>query len=70
MIKCPICSDYIFERANDFDVCPFCEWENDGVQLEDPNYSGGANDLCLNDFKRKWKHSNMSIPLKKEAHIV
>ena len=55
MIKCPICGQYNFAMENDFDVCPICNWENDGVQMNDPTYWGGANDLCLNDYKNEWK---------------
>ena len=70
MIKCPVCSDYIFEMDNDFDICPICDWENDGVQLDDPDYCGGANDLSLNDFKTKWQQQNVIICTKKEARAV
>ncbi len=54
MIKCPVCGEYKFARENDFDVCPVCEWENDGIQANDPAYWGGANELCLNDYKKEW----------------
>ena len=55
MIKCPVCSEYDFTMDNNFDVCPVCEWENDGVQLDDPNYRGGANELSLNEFRANWQ---------------
>lgn len=29
---CPVCGDYSFEFPDDYDICPFCGWENDGVQ--------------------------------------
>jgi uncharacterized Zn finger protein (UPF0148 family) len=57
MIKCPVCGEYTFTGENDFDVCPVCEWENDGVQTDDPSYWGGANELCLNDYKKEWENS-------------
>ena len=55
MIRCPVCSRYVFEREDDFDVCEICEWENDGVQLDDPDYPGGANRLSLNQYRIQWQ---------------
>ena len=55
MIKCPVCSEYEYEEDNDFDICDICGWENDGVQLDDPNYRGGANRVCLNEARAKWQ---------------
>ena len=55
MIKCPVCGEYEFEEDDDFDVCDVCGWENDGVQNDDPDYDGGANDLSLNEFKAQWE---------------
>jgi hypothetical protein len=54
MIKCPVCGQYEFERKNDFDVCEVCGWENDGVQMGEPDYRGGANELSLNQFRAEW----------------
>ncbi|MCL2197545.1 MAG: hypothetical protein FWB80_01345 [Defluviitaleaceae bacterium] len=54
MINCPVCNKYVFEEDNDFDVCEICGWENDGVQLDDPNYRGGANPDSLNERKIWW----------------
>jgi hypothetical protein len=55
MIKCPVCNKYDFEEDNNFDVCEVCGWENDGVQLDDPNYRGGANPDNLNERIAWWK---------------
>jgi len=63
MIKCPVCGQYEFENDNDFDSCNTCLWQNDGVQLDDPDYWGGANDLSLNDYKAAWlKHGIIDNP--------
>ena len=55
MIKCPVCCEYDFKDDNDFDICDICGWENDGVQFDDPDYWGGANDLSLNEYKIEYK---------------
>jgi len=59
MIKCPVCGQYEFERDDDFDVCEVCEWENDGVQLSDPDYEGGANYVSLNQYRTQWQEANL-----------
>ena len=50
-IKCPVCGKYNFESENDFDICTVCGWENDGVQYDDHNFAGGANDLSVNEAR-------------------
>ena len=70
MIKCPVCSKYKFAMNNNFDVCPVCEWENDGVQLQDPDYDGGANDISLNAYRAKWQKHNMQSPIRQPAYAT
>lgn len=48
---CPVCKEYFFEFPDDYDICPICGWENDGLQREQKDYWGGANDLSLNEAK-------------------
>ena len=50
-LTCPICGKFIFETYCDFDVCPVCGWENDGLQASDHNYAGGANYLSANEAR-------------------
>ena len=52
-VKCPICGEHVFEE--EFDTCPVCEWQYDELQYKDPTYWGGANDLCINDYKAEWE---------------
>ncbi|MBQ6568800.1 MAG: hypothetical protein IJL87_00935 [Clostridia bacterium] len=45
---CPVCGKYTF--CEDFDICPFCGWEDDGICEE-----GGANTLSLSDYKKRYE---------------
>lgn len=54
MVKCPVCGKHDFKEDNNFDICPVCGWENDGVQLDDPDFEGGANDMSLNQAKKAY----------------
>jgi len=58
MIKCPVCGEYEFEKRSDYDVCDVCGWENDGLQMKNPDYRGGANAESLNEAKAEWESQN------------
>lgn len=51
--KCPCCGYFTLnERANNtFQICPVCYWEDDGVQLHDSTFEGGANTVNLDQAK-------------------
>ena len=61
MIKCPVCGEYDFEADDTFEVCGVCGWENDGVQLDDPDYSGGANKKSLNERRAQWAQQKEKV---------
>lgn len=37
------------------DICEVCLWQNDYVQLDDPDFSGGANEMSLNEARKAYK---------------
>ena len=55
---CPVCGKHQFEHLNFYEVCPVCGWEDDSLQREDPDFEGGANELSLKQFRKKWCHKN------------
>jgi hypothetical protein len=51
---CPACGFLTNDsKKGQYNICAVCGWEDDPVQSKDPNFKGGANDLCLNDFKEQ-----------------
>jgi hypothetical protein len=41
---CPSCGFLVFsEPPGSYEICKVCGWEDDGLQLDDPTYAGGAN---------------------------
>ena len=54
---CPCCGFLtLFENTHfTFDICPICNWEDDYVQFNDPDWEGGANDESLNQSRQNYK---------------
>ena len=55
--ECPCCEYYTLDDKpdNTFQICPVCFWEDDGVQLNDLDYEGGANEMSLNQARKNFK---------------
>ncbi len=52
-VTCPCCGYKTIEE--EYDICPICSWENDLIQKDDPDYSGGANGPSLKEAQRNFK---------------
>ena len=50
--KCPCCGEGMVYDV--YDICGVCGWEDDVVQNEDPTFPGGANKLCLLDYRAEF----------------
>ena len=51
---CPSCGFLVFgEPPGSFDICGFCDWEDDHVQLRFPTMGGGANKESLVAYQRR-----------------
>ena len=38
-----------------FEICPVCNWEDDDVQFNNPDFRGGANKESLNEARENYK---------------
>lgn len=69
-IKCPVCGNFTFNSKDYlYYICQECYWEYDPIQVDDPNYSGGANYESLNEYKKlyeKLKSKNHKFSCKNE----
>lgn len=54
---CSCCGYYTYEHMPDgsYDICPVCFWEDDPVQLENPQCEGGANHVSLEQARFNYK---------------
>jgi len=55
--SCSCCGYHTLETKadNTFQICPVCYWEDDGIQLHDIDYIGGANNVSLREAKMNFK---------------
>ena len=68
-MKCPVCGKFEFEEYGDFDICPVCNRENDNLKYDEHNYSGGANDLSVNEARIEYFLLNFSTTKKKAKEL-
>ena len=57
--KCKVCGRGNIEH--EYSICPFCGWEDDNIQNDDPNFMGGANHMSLNQYKKFWEENKEEI---------
>ena len=54
-IECPCCKNLTLpEKEPWYFICPICLWENDPIQFEDPDFTGGANEYSLNQARKNF----------------
>ena len=58
--KCPCCENKTLSEKppGTFEICEICGWEDDDLQYNNPNYTGGANLLSLNQAREYFRKYN------------
>jgi hypothetical protein len=55
---CPCCDYLTIDKSGDFDICPVCGWEDDGLNPEKPEHldagRGGPNGMTLRQGRKKF----------------
>ncbi|MET3194127.1 hypothetical protein ABID96_001095 [Bacillus sp. OAE603] len=52
---CPCCGLKTFSEPNgSYEICLVCAWQDDGVMNDNPDYWGGANQVCLRQAQRNY----------------
>jgi hypothetical protein len=57
LFPCPCCGHYTYDQAGPgtYAICRICDWEDDPVQLENPDCEGGANFRSLNQASKNFR---------------
>lgn|GEM_PF-260738 len=51
---CPVCEEHGFSQEGSYEICPVCGWEDDRLQLKNPDYESGANRMSLNRARKAY----------------
>ena len=54
---CPVCGNYTLRRNPNLthEICPVCYWEDDPLHLDDPDFTGGGNQLSLRKAQQNYQ---------------
>lgn len=54
---CPCCGylTLLESPPGTYAICSVCFWEDDAIQFEDPSYSGGANQISLQEARENFR---------------
>lgn len=62
-MRCPVCGNDTFVDSDyEYAICSECFWEYDLIQVENPDYSGGANNHSLNAYREIYKRLKEDNP--------
>lgn len=60
--KCPCCEELtIYSETGRNYTCKNCNWEDDAIQLDEPDFCGGANKMSLNEARRVYREGKKVI---------
>lgn len=53
--QCPCCDSFSLAARGQWDVCPVCRWEDDGVDVDNLDRHSGPNHTTLRDARRLFR---------------
>lgn len=42
-LQCPCCDYFTLPTRHDYEICPICFWEDEGVDVDEPDEESAAN---------------------------
>jgi anaerobic ribonucleoside-triphosphate reductase len=69
---CPCCGYKTLaeEPPGTYEICPICDWEDDVVQFDDPDYEGCANRLSLRQNQQKFMRKDANGERYRTSHYI
>lgn len=59
--SCPVCAETEFSEGGSYEICEVCNWEDDPVQLSEPDLATGANHMSLTEARQIWAETGKPI---------
>ncbi len=53
--QCPCCDHFTLPARADYDICPVCFWEDDGLDLDRLDVHSGPNHLTLREGRANFE---------------
>ncbi len=53
--QCPCCDFFTLEVRGDYDICPICFWEDDGVDIDKLDCGSGPNHMTLREGRNNFR---------------
>lgn len=61
LYECPCCNYKTLHFRGEYDICPLCHWEDDGIQ--EPNQYSAVNHMTLSEGKKRYKQGNENMSI-------
>lgn len=53
--QCPCCDYFTLTTPGDWDICPICFWEDDGITIQRPDETSPPNRMTLREGRHNFR---------------
>lgn len=69
MYQCPCCDHFTLDARGQYDICPVCFWEDDGLDVDELDEHSGPNHLSLREGRSNFAQIG-ACDQKAVAHVL
>ena len=59
--QCPCCDYFSLPVRGQYDICPICGWEDDGLDLDRPDEASGPNHATLREARAVFEQTGGNV---------
>jgi hypothetical protein len=67
--QCPCCDYFTLERRSEYDICPICFWEDNGIDLDELDSHSGPNHMTLREGRQNFTRLGV-CDIKMKKYVV
>ena len=56
LYQCPCCDYFSLDSSGDYSICKVCFWEDDGVDVDQPDERSSPNRMTLREGRRNFQY--------------